>query len=136
MDREPVAFRILEARRNLVEVRGLVGGDDSFLLRLDAEGDAQVGNVGDRARLLGDELRERLAAVLVVLRDRDPGLLLDFAKLRAPVGPFGRAVVANGVLGQRRAAESEREGGRGEAAGDVRVVFSSERKSDCKGSDP
>jgi hypothetical protein len=68
-------------------------------------------------RLFRDQLGERLAAVLVVLRDRHPRFLLDLAKLRAPVGPFGRAVVADGGLRERGAAEGERECGRGEAVG-------------------
>ncbi len=69
-------------------MRRLVGGDDALLLRLDAEGDAIVDDVGDRARLLGDELRERLAGILVVGRHGDAGLLLDRLELRSPSPPI------------------------------------------------
>ncbi|MCY1228026.1 hypothetical protein D9M72_403190 [compost metagenome] len=105
MDGKPVALRVLQAVGNVVPVGGLVGGGDAVLLGLDAEGHAVVDHVGHRAGFLGDQLRQRLAGVFVVQRHGNAGLFLDGADLCRPVGPFGRAVVADRGLGGHALAE-------------------------------
>ncbi|KGC54213.1 hypothetical protein DO65_5953 [Burkholderia pseudomallei] len=131
VDREPVALRVLEIRRDVAPVRGLVGGDDALVLRLERRGHAEIDDVRDGALLLGDQLRDRLARVLVVERHANAGPLLDRGDLRGPVGPFGRAVVADrGVLRVRGGcAERQRERRDGDQHGGARATHGGERRA-------
>ena len=96
VDREPVALRVLQPVRDLLPQRRLVGGHHPGVLGQDAEGHAEVGDVGDRVVFLGDQLGQGLAGVLVVVRDVDPQRFLDRLQLTRPVRPLGRTVVAGG----------------------------------------
>jgi hypothetical protein len=110
VDGEPRAVRILEIGGNLVPVlRGLVRFDDAGVFGLNGEADTEMSDVRHGIRLLGNELRERLAGILVVGRHRDACLLLDDPELRLEVRPLRRTVVAGRGLRRRDTGESDGE---------------------------
>jgi len=97
MDRGPVTVRILQTGRDLVPVDWLVGFERVLRLCLHAEGDPEIADVADRIVLLGQNLRQRLARVFVVMRDIIVEIGLDRLEHRGPIRPLRRAVVADDV---------------------------------------
>ena len=119
MGGEPATLGVLETVRDVLEAGRLVGLDDALLGRLDARRDAVIGDVGDRVALLRQKLGQGLARVLVVVRHLNAEVRLDRVDHRGPVGPLGRAVVADRVGGPRGGRREERTGenaGGGEVA--------------------
>jgi hypothetical protein len=76
-------------------------------LCLHAEVNAVIGEIGDRIVFLRNELRERLAGILVVERNVVAQIRLDGAQHGCPIGPFRRAVVADHVRCSGRAGERD-----------------------------
>ena len=96
-----MALRVFQTLRNISPACWLIGSDHTLFLRLNGERHTEVGNISYRACLLSDQLRKRLAGILVVWRDRDTCARLNGFNLTCPICPFRRAVVANGVLRER-----------------------------------
>jgi hypothetical protein len=71
-----VAVRILETFRNILPVFRLIGLGHTLLFGLYPEGDPVVRDIRNRALLFGDQLRERLSGVLVVMRNFIPQIFL------------------------------------------------------------
>ena len=107
VDRVPVAFRILQAGRNVVKALRLVRLQHACLFRLVADVDAHIGDIGDRIAFLSDQLRQRLSGILVVMRDVVAEVRFDGLEHRSPVGPLRRAVVADHVGGLCRTAQRQ-----------------------------
>ena len=97
MNRRPVAVGVLQPGRHLVPVLRLVGLQRVLGLCLHAEGDAEIADIGDRVVLFRQDLRQRLAGILVVVRNIVVEVGLDRLEHRGPIRPFRRAIVANDV---------------------------------------
>ncbi len=113
----PMAFGVAQTFRDFVEPCRFPRLDQVLLGGRDAGVDAQIGDVGHRACGLGQKLGHGLARVLVVFRDGDAKLGLDVLQHLAPVGPFGRAVVADHI---RRLGMDGQDKGRAHGKGKAR----------------
>jgi hypothetical protein len=97
MDRGPVAVRILQSSRHLIPFRGLIGLQRILRLGLHAEINSEIADIADGIVLLGEDLRQSLTGVLVIVGDIVVQVGLDRFEHGRPVRPFGGAVVADDV---------------------------------------
>ena len=77
MNRGPVAVRILQAGGDFVPFGWLIRLERVLRFRLHAEIDAEIADVANRIVLLGEDLRQRLTRVLVVMRNVVVQISLD-----------------------------------------------------------
>ena len=97
MDGGPIAVRILQSGRDLIPVCGLVRLQRILRLGLHAKGDAEIADIADGIALLGENLRECLTGILVVVGNVVIEVGLDGLEHRGPVRPFRRAIIADDV---------------------------------------
>jgi hypothetical protein len=92
-----MAVRVLQAVRDLIPIDGLIGLQCVLRLGLHAEGDAEIADIADGIALLGENLSQCLAGILVVMGDIVVQVGLDGLEHGGPVRPFRRAVIADDV---------------------------------------
>ena len=97
MDGGPIAVGVLQTGRDLVPIGRPIGFQRILRLRLHAEGDAEIADVADGIALLGENLRECLTGILVVVGNVVIEVGLDGLEHRGPVRPFRRAIIADDV---------------------------------------
>ena len=115
---EPVALRIFQVGGDLLPALRLVGRQYTSIFGRIGGYTAEVGHVGHRVSLLSYECSKSLPGVLVVCRHLDTKGGLDGLELRAPICPFGGAVVAYGARLRRRGSSVESRHGRKGASED------------------
>ncbi len=102
VQRYPLASRIFHACRDLIPVCRFVSADHVCADCLNTEADAVIDHVGDRIAFLGDQLRQRLTRIFIILRHMNARRFFDRLELCRPVGPLWRAVVADSIFSRLR----------------------------------
>src|SRR6478672_11843916 len=97
MNGGPVTIGILQTSGDLIPLGGLIGLQRILCLGLHAESDAEIADITDRIAFLGENLRQCLAGILVVVRYIVVEVGLDRLEHGSPVRPFRWAIVADDV---------------------------------------